>query len=32
MSKQAMLLLVNAERFIQAIGHKTKWEVELDRI
>ncbi|CDW84007.1 UNKNOWN [Stylonychia lemnae] len=32
MSKHAMLLLVNAERFIQAIGYKTRWEVELDRI
>eukprot|EP00347_Sterkiella_histriomuscorum_P019587 403341060 len=32
MSKQEMYLLVNAERFIQAIGYKTKWEIELERI
>lgn len=32
MTKPELLLLVNAERFISAVGYKTKWELELDRV
>ena len=27
-----MLLLINAERFIAALKHKIKWEIDHDRI
>lgn len=32
MPRHEMLLLVNAERFILALDHKTKWELEVDRL
>ncbi len=32
MTKPEMYLLTNAERIIQALNYKTKWEIEMERM